>query len=132
MHRDGTLLNCVVLLSQPGRDFDGGGTAFAPPLDRTYHTAQGDGLCSSGQLLHGAAPVERGVRYVLVCFIDELFADLGDAVDAARSDEQTPARVAAGRARLEQALDALRLREADMHADAAADASDDESSVAVS
>ena len=28
-------------------------------------------LCSCGQLLHGAAPVTRGVRYVLIAFIDE-------------------------------------------------------------
>jgi hypothetical protein len=71
MHRDGTLLNCVILLSNPS-DFAGGGTVFAPPLDKTYHIARGDCLCSSGQLLHGARPVTGGTRFVLVAFIDEL------------------------------------------------------------
>jgi len=71
MHRDGTLLNCVVLLSDAA-DFEGGGTAFAPPLDRVYRPQRGDCLCSCGQLLHGAAPVTRGTRYVLIAFIDEL------------------------------------------------------------
>ena len=70
-HRDGTLLNAVVLLSEPGVAFEGGGTIFTPPLDRTYCVGQGDALCSSGQLKHGAADVTRGVRFVLVAFIDE-------------------------------------------------------------
>ena len=70
MHRDGTLLNCVILLSSPS-DFEGGGTAFAPPLGRTWTTARGDGLCSCGQLSHGAAVVTKGVRYTLIAFIDE-------------------------------------------------------------
>ena len=52
-------------------DFEGGGTKFAPPLDRVFHVQQGECLCSSGQLLHGAAEVTRGVRYVLIAFIDE-------------------------------------------------------------
>jgi hypothetical protein len=107
MHRDGTLLNCVILLSEPGRDFSGGGTVFAPPLDRTYTTQQGDCLCSSGQLRHGAAPVTNGVRYVLVAFIDELFVEPSDP-QAAHSSLFEPSSsstsLAAGRARLEAIL----------------------------
>ena len=61
LHRDGSLLNCVLLLS-PRAGFDGGGTLFAPPLDRTYSTEAGECLCSCGQLLHGAAAVTRGTR----------------------------------------------------------------------
>ena len=72
-HRDGTLLNCVVLLSGPS-DFEGGGTMFAPPVGRTYRTGRGDCLCSCGQLLHGAAAVTRGVRYVMIAFIDEMMS----------------------------------------------------------
>ena len=71
LHRDGTLLNCIILLSSPS-EFEGGGTVFAPPLDSTYRSGRGDCLCSCGQYLHGAEPVSRGVRYVLVAFIDEL------------------------------------------------------------
>lgn len=71
LHRDGTLLNVIVLLSEQS-DFEGGGTVFAPPLDTTYRTERGDCLCSSGQLLHGAKAVTRGRRYVLIAFVDEL------------------------------------------------------------
>ena len=71
LHRDGTLLNCIILLSSPS-EFEGGGTVFAPPLDSTYRSGRGECLCSCGQYLHGAEPVSRGVRYVLVAFIDEL------------------------------------------------------------
>ena len=84
-HRDGTLLNCVVLLSQPG-DFEGGGTVFAPPLDRTYKVGCGDCLCSCGQLLHGAAAVTRGTRYVLIAFIDELMRSPCDDDDDGNDD----------------------------------------------
>lgn len=86
LHRDGTLLSCNVLLNgshQPdaadaaelaagGSDsFDGGGTYFAHD-DSTVCARPGDFVLHSGQLLHGAAPVLRGRRLVLVCFIDEL------------------------------------------------------------
>ncbi len=33
--------------------------------------SQGAGLCSCGQLSHGAAVVTKGVRYTLIAFIDE-------------------------------------------------------------
>ena len=76
-HRDGTLLSCVVLLNEPS-DFEGGGTIFAPSDDggaaRTYRPARGDCLCASGQVRHGAVPVTRGVRYVLVAFVEECWA----------------------------------------------------------
>ena len=70
MHRDGSLLNCVILLN-PRDAFEGGGTAFAPPLDQVHATQVGGCLCSCGQLQHGAAAVTRGVRYVLIAFLDE-------------------------------------------------------------
>ena len=35
---------------------------------------QGDCLLHCGQLMHGAQPVTRGMRAVLVCFIDELYS----------------------------------------------------------
>jgi len=93
IHRDGTLLNCVLLLSDPA-DFDGGGTVFAPPLDRCYRAGRGDCLCSCGQLPHGAAAVTRGIRYVLIAFIDELVFDdaaVDDAVvDGAASPPPPP------------------------------------------
>ena len=98
LHKDATLLSCNVLLSHH-EGFDGGGTAFAEPV-RAEHWAlgappdaalqrcgeggdeapsavlsgsQGDCVLHCGQLLHGGHPVSRGVRLVLVCFIDELY-----------------------------------------------------------
>ena len=44
-------------------------------------------LCSCGQLLHGAAPVTRGVRYVLIAFIDEQQLPPDDS-DADERDEE--------------------------------------------
>uniref|UniRef100_A0A7S3WWT1 Fe2OG dioxygenase domain-containing protein n=1 Tax=Emiliania huxleyi TaxID=2903 RepID=A0A7S3WWT1_EMIHU len=89
IHRDGTLLNCVLLLSDPA-DFDGGGTVFAPPLDRCYRAGRGDCLCSCGQLPHGAAAVTRGIRYVLIAFIDELVFDDAAVDDAVVGEAASP------------------------------------------
>ena len=36
--------------------------------------AQGDCVLHCGQQMHGAQPVTRGMRVVLVCFIDELYS----------------------------------------------------------
>jgi len=81
-HKDGTLLNCVVVLNDP-EDFEGGGTVFAPPLDRTYKPGRGDCLCSCGQLFHGANQVTRGKRFVFIAFIEEQLeaADFEDEDD---------------------------------------------------
>jgi hypothetical protein len=84
-HRDGTLLNCIILLSDPQTDFEGGGTVFAPPLDTTYHVGQGDCLGSSGQLLHGARAVTKGKRYVMIAFVDELQEEALAHADVGRS-----------------------------------------------
>ena len=53
-------------------------------------------LCSCGQLLHGAAPVTRGVRYVLIAFIDEqqLPPDDSDADEHDDEDEEEGEREA--------------------------------------
>lgn len=93
LHKDSTLLSCNVLLCEPV-GFDGGGTCFAEPvgaaewrwhegeLRRTgtlaeatvLNGAQGDCVLHCGQQMHGAQPVTRGMRVVLVCFIDELYS----------------------------------------------------------
>ena len=59
-----------------------GGGDHAPELRRrgtldvssVVNGAQGDCLLHCGQLMHGAQPVTRGMRVVLVCFIDELYS----------------------------------------------------------
>ena len=111
MHRDGTLLNCVVLLNHPS-EFEGGGTSFAPPLDRIYPLGRGDCLCSCGQMLHGAADVTAGKRYVMVAFIEEEFAC-------------APRSVAEGRALALAAAERLEAEQAD--SDQEAEASENES-----
>ena len=87
MHRDGSLLNCVILLN-PRDAFDGGGTAFAPPLDQVHATQVGGCLCSCGQLRHGAAAVTRGVRYVLIAFLDEQQLPPDDSDDDEDDEEK--------------------------------------------
>ncbi|KAJ1625930.1 hypothetical protein T492DRAFT_1036184 [Pavlovales sp. CCMP2436] len=74
LHRDGTLLSCNVLLNAPS-EFEGGGTYFAAE-DRTVSAGSGDCVIHCGQLLHGASPVLRGTRLVLVAFIDEVDCEL--------------------------------------------------------
>ena len=87
MHRDGSLLNCVILLN-PRDAFDGGGTAFAPPLDQVHATQVGGCLCSCGQLRHGAAAVTRGVRYVLIAFLDDQQLPPDDSDDDEDDEEK--------------------------------------------
>ena len=96
-HKDGTILNAIVLLSEPGRDFKGGGTVFGPPLDRVYHTQQGDCLCSSGQLVHGGADITSGSRYVLVAFIDEQQSERDGAIPCCAAHGRAAAEAAAAR-----------------------------------
>ena len=38
----------------------------------------GDVVLHCGQLLHGASPTTKGVRYLLVCFVDVDQGDLGE------------------------------------------------------
>ena len=75
LHRDSTLLNCVILLNS---DFEGGGTVFADPehgvQQRTFTPPIGGALCSTGQVRHGAQPLRRGERFVLVAWFDEMVA----------------------------------------------------------
>lgn len=67
LHRDGTLLNVVILLSDP-RSFDGGGTVFDEPVSNTFHTLQGDCLCSCGQVHVGnVEPYSRSVQMYITC-----------------------------------------------------------------
>ena len=95
LHRDSTLLNCVLLLNS---DFEGGGTVFADPehgvRERTFTPPVGDALCSTGQVLHGAQPVRRGERFVLVAWFDEMVAFEGAqrAMRAVQPGVTLPAR----------------------------------------
>ena len=50
----------------------GGRRRRARAADRPARRERGDVLLHCGQLRHGGAPITRGRRYLLVCFIDEL------------------------------------------------------------
>ena len=70
-HRDGPLLSFNVLLSDPAT-FEGGGTRFET-LDMTLRPRNaGDLVLHCGHMLHSAAPVTRGVRYIIVGFVDAI------------------------------------------------------------
>ena len=99
MHTDASLFSVNVLLSDPEKEFIGGGTLFdferkgldeedgagAEPVAATegswtVRPAQGSAIVHSGQLLHGGLRVERGRRYILVGFI-EVRREIPYAVD---------------------------------------------------
>lgn len=67
-HKDNADVSFIVLLNDPVRDFDGGGTHF-PLINQTLTLQQGEILLFSGQLVHGAAPITRGKRFVLSGFL---------------------------------------------------------------
>lgn len=68
----------IVLLSNPNKDFDGGGTWFHAS-DEIVEAEQGMAVFWSGQLYHGAAPITRGQRLAISMFttIDEYYWNLG-------------------------------------------------------
>ena len=70
LHRDGYLLSFNVLCSEPGAAFAGGGTRLETLGIDLRPDAVGDVLLHCGQMLHGGAPVTRGVRYILVGFVE--------------------------------------------------------------
>ena len=95
LHKDGTLLSCNFLLNRRA-EFGGGATCFAAPVAVHEHRGGdggsgppserqelddvdvGDVVLHCGQLLHGASPTTKGVRYLLVCFVDVDQGDLGE------------------------------------------------------
>ncbi|GKY94587.1 hypothetical protein MPSEU_000424300 [Mayamaea pseudoterrestris] len=96
LHRDGSLLSFVVLLN-PSRDFEGGGTFFDALRDEKIASRRlqkgvirverpGDATIHSGKLLHGADVVTKGERTVLVGFVsvDEILLRKGVLFKACR------------------------------------------------
>ena len=95
LHKDGTLLSCNFLLNRRA-EFGGGATCFAAPVAVHEHRGSGaaapppserqelddvdvgDVVLHCGQLLHGASPTTKGVRYLLVCFVDVAQGDLAE------------------------------------------------------
>lgn len=67
LHTDGSFLTFSILLNSD-TDFEGGGTYFDDGLK--VKPKQGDLLIHSGKIKHCGLPIEKGVRYLLVGFIN--------------------------------------------------------------
>lgn len=68
-HRDASILTLSIALN-PASGYKGGGTHF-PCIDHTISlTHTGDVLLHCGKIQHGGRHVQRGQRYILVCFLD--------------------------------------------------------------
>eukprot|EP00947_MAST-08B_sp_MAST-8B-sp1_P003880 g3880.t1 len=69
-HKDNADVSFILLLSDPDSDFDGGGTSFDAlgGADNPLALQQAEVLVFNGQLVHAAAPITRGKRYVLSGF----------------------------------------------------------------
>ena len=60
-------ISFILMLSDPDKDFEGGGT-FIQALNSTVQLARGEALVFNGQLVHSAAKITSGRRYVLSGF----------------------------------------------------------------
>ena len=69
LHRDGEALSFSILLSHPS-EFDGGGTQLESLGMTVRPDTRGDVFMHCGQMRHGGCEVTRGVRYLLVAFVD--------------------------------------------------------------
>ena len=67
MHCDGSFLSFNILLSD-NADFEGGGTYFDDGL--TAYLEQGDILIHSSKIKHAGLPITKGMRYLLVGFLN--------------------------------------------------------------
>ncbi len=65
MHTDNDFLSFQILLNN---DFEGGGTYFADGI--TMKPEKGDLIIHSGQQVHGALPITKGKRYLLIGFFN--------------------------------------------------------------
>ena len=99
LHRDGYLMSFNILLSRPddelrpvatAGDFAGGGTRLETLGACACPARIGDVFMHSGRMLHGADPVTRGTRYIIVGFVEAVSragtAAAAAAAAAARTD----------------------------------------------
>lgn len=67
MHTDGSFITFNIALNE-SKNYEGGGTYFEDGL--TTNLEQGDVLIHSGLIKHGGIEITKGIRYLLVGFID--------------------------------------------------------------
>lgn len=69
-HYDENVFSFVILLNE-NTEFDGGGTGIYSPWSyQECHLSKGDIMIHPGFLYHQGIPITRGVRYILVGFLD--------------------------------------------------------------
>lgn len=71
MHRDGLLITANIALNDQD-EYEGGGTiieGLPSFMNAPIRLKRGHVLLHPGDVKHGGAPITKGVRYVLVCFI---------------------------------------------------------------
>jgi len=71
LHRDGLLITANIALND-WNDYEGGGTyveGLSDFMNNPIRLQKGHCLLHPGDVRHGGAPITKGVRYVLVCFI---------------------------------------------------------------
>ena len=67
MHKDGSTISFNILLNESS-EFEGGGTKFDDGL--THRSQQGDLFIHSSRIDHSGLPITKGIRYLLVGFLD--------------------------------------------------------------
>ena len=67
-HTDGSIISFNVLLNDSA-EFDGGGTHFLH-LDATISAERGGCVVHDSKYTHAGQPITRGVRYLLVGFVE--------------------------------------------------------------
>ena len=71
LHRDGLFITANIALNNLD-DYEGGGTyveGLRDFMNNPIRLPKGHVMIHPGDVLHGGAPITKGVRYVLVCFI---------------------------------------------------------------
>lgn len=69
-HFDANVFSFVILLNEH-TEFDGGGTGIYSPWGyQECHLSKGDIMLQPGFLYHQGIPITRGIRYILVGFLD--------------------------------------------------------------
>jgi GR25 family glycosyltransferase involved in LPS biosynthesis len=68
IHRDTSLINFIVSLNNPN-EYEGGGTYY-PEFNKTITLKKGSLFLNTGKLKHGGKQITKGVRYILIGFID--------------------------------------------------------------
>eukprot|EP00976_Prorocentrum_cordatum_P092144 1188812-Prorocentrum_minimum.AAC.2 len=67
MHTDAGDISFMIALSEPGKDYSGGGTYFED-LGEVVTMKKGDMLIFNAKLFHQGVPITSGTRYLLIGF----------------------------------------------------------------